>query len=155
MFILKLALGAKKIGAKLLIIISDDSTFKESFNKEDKVSTTVNLPTLIIKKEDSVKIIEEYKKGSDVQVSITFQKVKQDKQIDFELYLRSDKSLQFFKEFKQYFKLLENKLIFKPIYKYYECIDCTIENSLSEIPENSCIRSNDFCGYTNQSKLII
>ena len=58
-------------------------------------------------------------------------------------------------EFKQYFKLLENKLKFKPVYKYYGCIDCKVENSLSETPENSCVRSNDFCGYTNHSKFNI
>lgn len=151
----KLATGAKKIGAKLLIIVSDDSSLKESFNVEDKVSSSINLPTIIIKKEDSLKIVEEFKKGTDVQISITFQKIKKDKQIQLELYLRSDKSSHFFKEFKQYFKLLEKKIKFTPVYKYYGCIDCTVENSLSEIPENSCVRSNDFCGYSNHSKFIL
>ncbi len=148
-----LAKSAKKLGSSVLIIISNDDTYKDTYNIEDKLSDSVSLPTIIVTNSSSKDIVSQFKANVDVQISIKFEKKYNDK-ISIELYLRSDniKSLSFFKEFNEYYLLLKDKIIFEPIYKYYECSDCQISNTNDETPENSCVRSTDFCGRINPSK---
>ena len=148
------AKNAKLLGAQvLMIIVPDNNLFNQNTSIEDKLLSSISLPVLLIQSKDIKLIKEEYYKGLDIQISIFFKKRSEDK-LNIELYLRSDdlKSLQFFKEFKQYFDHLKKRVNFIPIYKYYECSDCSIDNSLNELSLNSCIKNNDYCGHTNNSK---
>lgn len=93
--------------------------------------------------------------GKDVQLSVHFKPIDINKKINIKLFLSSDskKSLMFFSEFKDYYENLKDYIEFQPIYKFYECSECEISNSLSDTPVNSCIRAKDFCSFPNNSML--
>ena len=153
----KQALNAKIKGARMLIIsIKNESEPKIDIGGDiDK--DKVNIPIYRVKSTDA-SIIEEYALNNsilDITMNIEFdENTKPSVIVDF--YLRSDnpKAIYFFDEFKPYYYLLQKHIRFFPYFKYYECLHCIIDQSIDEKPLDSCIRSNQSCGYTSDSKFL-
>jgi hypothetical protein len=118
----------------------------------------VSIPIVKISKQDA-EPIQKWALNNvylDITLSVDFKRKDEEnkKIVDIEFFLSSNniKSLYFFKEFNEYYNLLKNRIYFHPNYKYYECLDCGQEDSINDIPENKCIRSNQFCGFPSKSK---
>jgi hypothetical protein len=93
-----------------MIIVSDDETFHDEMNVDDKLGERIDIPTIIITKSngDTIKKYIEKNPEAKVTVSVKFVTIKEDENINLELYMRSDdaKALHFFKEFENYYELL-------------------------------------------------
>jgi hypothetical protein len=94
----------------VLIIVSDDETFHDEMNVDDKLGERIDIPTIIITNGNgsTIKRYIETHEESRVIVSIKFVSIKEGDMINLELYMRSDdaKALHFFKEFENYYSLL-------------------------------------------------
>ena len=93
-----------------MILVSDDDSFKDSLNSEDKLGERVEITTIIIKKKDG-DIIKDYFRqnpNNDVSMSVKFNSIIEGDKFDFQLFLRSDdiKALNFFREFRVYYEKL-------------------------------------------------
>lgn len=101
-----------------MLLISDDKSFKDHHNVDDKLGDRVNIATVILRKSegDEIKNFIKNNPKNKVVMSIKYTSAKSSEPLKFDIYLRSDdpKSLHFFKEFKQYFDLLSKyKIIIK------------------------------------------
>lgn len=142
-----------------MILVSDNESFNSEFNRDDQSGEKLDIPTVIIKSSDG-QIIKDYVKENpnvDISMTIFFETKNESNKVFVRMFMRSDdpKSLHFFSEFREYFEILRGKILFFPYYKYYECEQCEVSNSVSEKPENSCIKSIEYCGYPNSSKAIL
>jgi hypothetical protein len=80
-----------------------------------------------------------------------FSGVKENGKVELELFFRSDdkKVLSFFQEFSYYKKLLEDKLILKPYYKYSKYVNEEFSNDLSEKVPSPCVKETKMCATSN------
>jgi len=138
-----------------MILISDDESFKYFDNVDDKLGERVDIPTVILKKSTGELLKDYIKKNTNVKLTMSakFTGKKEGEKLLFEYFLRSDdvKGIHFFKEFEQYFNLLENHITFKPIYKYYKFYAKT-SDSLSPENDEPCIKNSEYCSGKNASK---
>lgn len=96
-----------------MILISNDQSFKSSYNQDDQLGDSIDIPTIILRNSEGAEIrrfITE-NPNSEVVLNIKFTGVK-DGNLNIDLFMKSDdpKSLHFFKEFKGYYDKL-SKLI--------------------------------------------
>lgn len=107
-----------------MLLVSSDRTFQESKNVDDQLGNRVDIPTVIIKKDegDEIRQYMSMNQGDKVVMSIKFSGAKNNDNLNIELFMRSDnlKSLHFFKEFRQYYDKLGKFLFLK--YLFYESI---------------------------------
>ncbi len=138
-----------------MILVSNDETFKNFDNVDDKLGERVDIPTVIVKKSTG-EILKNYikqNKQTKVTMSVKFSGVKEGENLLFEFFFRSDdvKALHFFKEFQQYYILLKNKFTFRPIYKYYKGISSSSSDEVDSVRSEPCIKNGEYCGSTNSS----
>jgi hypothetical protein len=97
-----------------MLLVSDDDTFKDETNVDDYLGDRIDIPTVIIRKNEGSEIRKylETRGSEKVVMSIKFMGIKDGGPLKMELFMKSDdlKSLHFFKEFKQYYDKL-SKLI--------------------------------------------
>jgi hypothetical protein len=97
-------------GGRVMLLVSSDRTFQESKNVDDQLGSRVDIPTVIIKKDegDEIRQYMSLNQGEKVVMSIKFSGAKNNDNLTIELFMRSDnlKSLHFFKEFRQYYNKL-------------------------------------------------
>lgn len=145
-------MNAKAAGAKVLIVLTENKNMVNNHTKEGVLSDNSKIPVVKMSIENS-NLITNYasKKVDDITISINFAHSFDNIYISY--FLRSDniKSLYFMKEFYPYYKILRHRLNFYPNYKFYECLECEVSTKLTEDPKNSCLKSNQFCGYSNDS----
>ena len=143
----------KANGIAMILVAKNENGFAEDINFDDKEGKDIFIPTLIIKASDGNKIKEELKSETKISLSMSFKAVVEGDIIEIELFMRSDeiKALHFFKEFNQYRLKLGDKLIFRPVYKYFKCKYCTGSDTLDATPLNGCIGNGDYCGGFNSS----
>ncbi len=93
-----------------MLLVSDDESFHDELNVDDKLGERIDIPTIIITKGNghSIKRYIENNPLSKVIVSVKFVSLKEGENTTVELYMRSDdpKALHFFKEFQSYYDLL-------------------------------------------------
>jgi hypothetical protein len=140
-----------------MILVSDDETYKYLDNVDDKLGERVDIPTVIIKKStgDLLKNYLKKNPNSKLTISAKFTGKKEGEKLLFEYFLRSDdvKAIHFFKEFEQYFTMLKDHIIFKPVYKYYKFYSNT-SDSLNPSNSEPCIKDSQYCTGKNLSKKI-
>lgn len=138
-----------------MILVSNDETYKYLENVDDKLGERVDIPTVIIKKStgDLLKDYLKKNQNSKVTMSAKFTGKKEGEKLLFEYYLRSDdvKAIHFFREFEQYLNLLDDHMVFRPIYKYYKFYSKT-SDSLSPANTEPCIKNSEYCSGKNTSK---
>ncbi len=93
-----------------MILVSDKNKLHEEMNVDDKFGSRIDIPTIIIKKDDG-EIIKKYMRenhNNKITLSVKFTSFREKGNVDIDLYMRSDdiKSLHFFKEFRTYFEKL-------------------------------------------------
>jgi len=148
------AYNVQQRGGMIMLLISDDKTFKDYKNVDDKIGDRITIPTIILRKEEGseIKRFIEKNKKERVAMSIKFFGKLSDDSMTFDLFLRSDdpKALHFFTEFKQYYDLLKNEWTFTPYYKYYQY---TWEQS-SDVPNakgsEPCMHQGKYCAHENE-----
>jgi hypothetical protein len=112
----KQAYNVKARGGKIMLLVSDDRSFKDHYNVDDQIGDRVNIATVIIKKDEGEEIRNFLYQNTHehVVMSIKFTS-KFAEFLTLDLFLRSDelKSLNFFIEFKQYYdKISKIKCLF-------------------------------------------
>lgn len=153
-----------------MLLVSDDESFKNHANVDDPIGDRDDIPTIIIQKSTGDLIKKNWnnpsKESEQVIMSVKFIAAKEGGVVHFDLYLKSDdvKSLHFFKEFEQYFNKLskillislwEDKIIFRPYYKYYINSHLEYDNRPDAVDNNKpCIKQNRYCAHENYSKNI-
>lgn len=104
------AYNVKARGGRIMLLVSNDRTFKERRNVDDQLGDKVDIATVIIKKDEGTDIKEfmERNENEKVVLSIKFSGYKSGEALNIDFYLKSDdvKSLHFFTEFYQYYKKL-------------------------------------------------
>jgi hypothetical protein len=100
----------------VMLLVSDDRSFKEHKNRDDVLGNRVTIPTVILKKDegDEIKRFIDNNMSEHVVMSIKFSGVKNGEMLTIDLFMKSDnvKSLHFFKEFEQYYKKLSKNSFF-------------------------------------------
>ncbi len=95
-----------------MLLVSNDRTFKDFRNIDDQLGNRVDIPTVIIRKDegDEIRNFLSANTNEKVVISIKFSGAKSGEGLTMELFLRSDdmKSLHFFKEFQSYYTKLSN-----------------------------------------------
>ena len=94
-----------------MLLVSNDESFKESKNVDDQLGDRVDIPTIIIKKQEGDELRNFMSSSNEkVVMSIKFSGVKKNDVLTIELFMKSDslKSIHFFKEFERYYKKLSN-----------------------------------------------
>lgn len=93
-----------------MILVSDDKSFKNYKNVDDKIGDRVDIATVIIRKDEGNEIKDYIQNHpyEKVVMSIKFNANRNTDSLNLELFMRSDdlKSLNFFKEFNQYYQKL-------------------------------------------------
>lgn len=146
----------------MLIIASSNEETKHSSSHAGVDMDKVFIPIVTIKKSDALDI-QTWAINNiylDVTLEVSFQDDKETNSnsiVDIQFFLRSDdvKSIYFLKEFHKYYLLLEKRVSFYPTYKYYECLECNIDNTIEDKAVDACIRSDQYCGYPNLSKSLL
>lgn len=97
-----------------MLLVSNDRSFKEYRNVDDQLGNRVDIPTVIIRKDEGEEI-KNYMSSNNydkVVMSIKFSGAKTGEGLTIELFMRSDdlKSLHFFKEFQNYYDKLSTNL---------------------------------------------
>ena len=96
-----------------MLLVSNDRTFKDRQNVDDQLGTRVDIPTIILKKDEGeeIKSFINTNRNEKVVMSIKFTGMKNADTLTMELFMSSDnlKSLHFFKEFKQYYDKLSKQ----------------------------------------------
>jgi hypothetical protein len=95
-----------------MVLISDNESFHDEFNVDDKLGERIDIPTIVILKKDGGSIVKYIKENplNKVIMSIKFVAVQESGKIEMKLFMRSDdvKALHFFKEFRQFYTELCN-----------------------------------------------
>ena len=134
----------------MMIIISDNDSMMESYNFDDQVGDRVDIPSIILSKKIG-DLFKEYLSNSSnkdpITISIKFSGVKKDGSIDIDLFFGSDDAiaLNFFREFSPFYELLDKKLHFRPVYKYYIYLNEETDNSLSVDSNIRCFKNQKYC----------
>jgi hypothetical protein len=98
-----------------MLLVSDDKSYKELRNVDDQLGNRVDIPTVIIRRDEGQEIRNYMNSNPNDKVvfSIKFSGSKSGEGLTIEIFMRSDdmKSLHFFKEFQSYYhKLSKNSL---------------------------------------------
>ena len=97
-----------------MLLVSSDRTFQERKNVDDQLGSRVDIPTVIIRKDEGeeIRTYMSLNAAEKVVMSIKFSGMKSSDSLTIELFMRSDnlKSLHFFKEFRQYYDKLSKKI---------------------------------------------
>jgi hypothetical protein len=104
------AYNVKARGGRIMLLVSDDRSFKEFSNIDDKLGDKIDIATVIIKKDEGtdIKTYMENNLYDKVVMSVKFKGNKNNEILNIDYYLKSDdvKSIHFFTEFYQYYKKL-------------------------------------------------
>ena len=157
------AINVQNMNGKVMLIASDSNIIEEEYNIDDLIEKP-NIPTIIIAK-DFADIIREYtkfaskeknKEDKNIILNMKFTGVKENGKIEMELFFRSDdtKVLNFFQDFNYYKKLLGNKLIIRPYYKYSRYVNEQYSNELSDKSEIPCVKEFRMCAGNNNQLYI-
>ena len=97
-----------------MLLVSDNENFNYESNVDDQLGDRIDIPTVIIKKNEGDEIRKHLttNPSEKVVMSVKFMASKSDGPLKIELFMKSDdmKSLHFFKEFKQYYDKLSKKI---------------------------------------------
>jgi hypothetical protein len=163
-----------------MLLVSSDRTFQERKNIDDQLGSRVDIPTVIIRKDegDEIRTYMSLNASEKVVMSIKFSGMKSSDSLTIELFMRSDnlKSLHFFKEFRQYYDklskkiqnfyyflifsnyfniFLESKVTFVPRYKYYKYPWEETSNTLGAGQSTAaCVKDTKYCAHENHSKFL-
>ena len=152
------AINVQNTNGKVMLIASDSNIIEEEYNIDDLIEKP-SIPTIIITK-DFADIIREYVKYSfnqnnkeekNIILNMKFSGVKENGKVELELFFRSDdkKALSFFEEFVDYSKMMGNKLILKPYYKYSRYVNEQYSNELSDKSLYPCVKEFRMCTTVN------
>ena len=91
-----------------MLLVSDKNKLHDELNVDDKYGSRIDIPTVIIKKDDG-DVLKRYMRenpNKQILISVKFASFKEKGNVNIDLYMRSDdiKSLHFFKEFKNYYQ---------------------------------------------------
>jgi hypothetical protein len=91
-----------------MLLVSDKNILHEELNVDDKYGSRIDIPTVIIKKDDGdiMKRFIRENPNTQILLSVRFETFKEKGNVNIDLYMRSDdiKSLHFFKEFRGYYE---------------------------------------------------
>ena len=152
------AINVQNMLGKVMLIASDSNIIEEEYNIDDAIEKP-SIPTIIITK-DFGDIIREYskyilneknKEDKHIILNMKFSGVKENGKVELELFFRSDdkKVLSFFQEFYYYKKLLGDKLVLKPYYKYSRYVNEEYSNELSSNLPYPCVKESRMCATSN------
>ena len=152
------AMNVQNTNGKVMLIASDSNIIEEEYNVDD-ILEKPSIPTIIIAK-DFADIIREYakytansknKEEKNIILNMKFSGVKESGKVELELFFRSDdtKVLNFFRDFNYYKKLLGDKLIIKPYYKYSRYVNEQFSNELSDKSGIPCVKEFHMCAGNN------
>ena len=152
------AINVQNMNGKVMLIASDSNIIEEEYNIDDVIEKP-SIPTIIITK-DFGDIVREYSKyilnennmeDKHIILNMKFSGVKENGKVELELFFRSDdkKVLSFFQEFYYYKKMLGNKLILKPYYKYSKYVNEEYSNELSGNLPYPCVKNTRMCASPN------
>ncbi len=144
------AYNVMKRGGNVMLLVFDQNTLNDDFNVDDLLGENVDIPSVIIPKNIG-DLISKYS-NKNVILSISFTGVNEKNIVEMNLFLRSDdvKSISFFNEFNEYKNILGDKLIFKPVYKYFSFKEDKYDNSINSQSGKSCIKKKiNYCGTDN------
>ena len=152
------AVNVQNTNGKVMLIASDSNIIEEEYNVDDLIEKPT-IPTIIITK-DFGDIIREYvkyslshnyKEDKNIILNMKFSGVKENGKVELELFFRSDdkKALSFFEEFVDYSKMMGNKLILKPYYKYSRYVNEQYSNELSDKSLYPCVKEFRMCTTVN------
>ena len=142
-----------------MLLASDSNIIEEEYNIDDFIEKPA-IPSIIIAK-DFGDIIREYykyaKKDENGRVekhiilNMKFSGVKQNGKVEIDLFFRSDdkKVLNFFLEFSYYRRLLGDKLIITPHYKYSKYVNEQTSDDISDKSGIPCVKQSHMCATTN------
>ena len=144
-----------------MLLASDSNIIEEEYNIDDFIEKPA-IPSIIITK-DFGDIIREYYKyannenNNDIRnqknivLNMKFSGVKQNGKVEIDLFFRSDdkKVLNFFVEFSYYRRLLRDKLIITPHYKYSKYVNEQTSNNISDISGIPCVKESHMCATSN------
>ena len=153
------AVNVQNMNGKVMLIASDSNIIEEEYNVDDIIEKP-SIPTIIIAK-DFADIIREYSKYSiknnnkedkNIILNMKFSGVKESGKVELELFFRSDdtKVLNFFQDFNYYKKILGDKLVIKPYYKYSRYVNEQFSNELSDKIEYPCVKDFRMCSGNNR-----
>jgi len=108
------AYNVKARGGRIMLLVSNDRSFKDYRNVDDQLGDKIDIATVIIRKDEG-EDIKTYIKNNQyekVVMSIKFFGNRNKDVLNVDFYLKSDdvKSLHFFTEFSAYYAKLSNKL---------------------------------------------
>ena len=153
------ALNVQSANGKVMLLASDSNIIEEEYNIDDFIEKPA-IPSIIITK-DFGDIIREYykyaKKDENGRVekhiilNMKFSGVKQNGKVEIDLFFRSDdkKVLNFFLEFSYYRRLLGDKLIITPHYKYSKYVNEQTSDDISDKSGIPCVKQSHMCATTN------
>lgn len=152
------AINVQNTNGKVMLIASDSNIIEEEYNVDDLIEKPT-IPTIIITKDfgdiirEYVKysLSQNYKEEKNIILNMKFSGVKENGKVELELFFRSDdkKVLSFFNEFYFYNKILGDKLILKPYYKYSRYVNEEYSNELSDKSSFPCVKEFRMCTTVN------
>ena len=154
------AINVQNSNGKVMLLASDSNIIDEEFNVDDFIEKP-SVPSIIITKDFGDIIREYYKYNNNIKneeksikhiiLNMKFSGVKMNGKVEIDLFFRSDdkKMMNFFIDFSYYKKLLKDKLIIKPYYKYSKYVNEQISNDLSDISGIPCIKQSHLCASSN------
>ena len=153
------AINVQNTNGKVMLIASDSNIIEEEYNVDDLIEKPT-IPTIIITKDfgdiirEYVKysLSQNYKEDKKIILNMKFSGVKENGKVELELFFRSDdkKVLSFFDEFYFYNKVLGDKLILKPYYKYSRYVNEEYSNELSDKLSYPCVKEFRMCTTVNR-----
>ena len=147
-----------------MLIASDSNIIEEEYNIDDFIEKPA-IPSIIVTK-DFGDIIREYYKYTNndndnrnqknIILNMKFSGVKQNGKVEIDLFFRSDdkKVLNFFVEFSHYRRILKDKLIITPHYKYSKYVNEKTSNNISDISGIPCVKESHMCATSNSKYYI-
>ena len=152
------AINVQNTNGKVMLIASDSNIIEEEYNIDDLIEKP-SIPTIIITK-DFGDIIKEYvkyaynlenKEDKNIILNMKFSGIKDNGKVELELFFRSDdkKVLNFFEDFYIFSRILGDKLILKPYYKYSRYVNEKYSDALSDKSYYPCIKEFRMCTTVN------
>ena len=155
------AINVQNANGKVMLLASDSNIIEEEYNIDDFIEKPA-IPSIIITK-DFGDIIREYYKYTNndnnnengnqknIILNMKFSGVKQNGKVEIDLFFRSDdkKVLNFFIEFSYYRRILRDKLIITPHYKYSKYVNEQTSNNISDISGIPCVKESHMCATSN------
>ena len=144
-----------------MLLASDSNIIEEEYNIDDFIEKP-SIPSIIITK-DFGDIIREYykytksakndenKNEKNIILNMKFSGVEQNGKVELDLFFRSDdkKVMNFFVEFSYYRRLLNDKIIIRPHYKYSKYVNEQTSNDISDISGIPCVKESHMCATSN------